>query len=141
MLFRELWCNGDRLLFPETREVLEYFRGRGYKMGVISDTSPSLEYTLEQLGIAKYFDSFTASPVGAGKPSPVIYQAALDSGVRAEESLYVDDHRRKRRAPGHWASPPSGSTGRERTAERGRSEPYGPGPFAENSESYKGDGR
>ena len=76
------------------REVLEYFRGRGYKMGVISDTSPSLEYTLEQLGIAKYFDSFTASSlVGAGKPSPVIYQAALDSlGVKAEESLYVDDH-------------------------------------------------
>ncbi len=38
-------------------------------MGVISDTSPSLEYTLQQLGIAKYFTSFTASSlVGAGKP-------------------------------------------------------------------------
>ena len=94
LLFRELWCNNDRLLFPETAEVLEYFRGRGYKMGVISDTSPSLEYTLEQLGIAKYFDSFTASSlVGAGKPSPVIYNAALASlGVTAAESLYVDDH-------------------------------------------------
>ena len=94
LLFRELWCNNDRLLHPETVEVLEYFHGHGYQMGVISDTSPSLEYTLQQLGIAKYFQSFTASSlVGAGKPSPIIYNAALDSlGVTAEESIYVDDY-------------------------------------------------
>ena len=94
MLFREIWCNNDRLLFPETVEVLEYFREHGYRMGVISDTSPSLEYTLQQLGIAKYFSSFTASSlVGVGKPSPIIYQAALSSlGVTAEESIYVDDY-------------------------------------------------
>ena len=95
MLFSELWCNGDRVLFPETVEVLEYFYSHGYKMGVISDTSPSLEYTLQQLGIAKYFTSFTASSlVGAGKPSSVIFNAALNSQcVLAEESLYVDDHK------------------------------------------------
>ena len=93
LLFRELWCNGDRVLFPETVEVLQYFSSRGYQMGVISDTSPSLAYTLQQLGIAKYFTSFTASSlVGAGKPSPVIFNAALKAqGVSAKESLYVDD--------------------------------------------------
>lgn len=64
-------------------------------MGVISDTSPSLEYTLQQLGIAKYFTSFTASSiVGAGKPSPIIFNAALKAqGVSAEESIYVDDYK------------------------------------------------
>lgn len=95
LLFSELWCNGDRALFPETIEVLEYFNKSGYKMGVISDTSPSLEYTLQQLGIAKFFTSFTASSlVGAGKPSPLIFNAALHAqGVSAEESLYVDDHK------------------------------------------------
>lgn len=93
LLFNELWCNKDRVLFPETVEVLEYFHSNGYKMGVISDTSPSLEYTLQQLGIAKYFTSFTASSlVGAGKPSPIIFNAALKAqDVSAEESLYVDD--------------------------------------------------
>lgn len=93
LLFNELWCNGDRELFPETTEVLEYFYNKGYKMGVISDTSPSLEYTLQQLGIARYFTSFTASSlVGAGKPSPIIFNAALNAqGVLAAESLYVDD--------------------------------------------------
>ena len=93
LLFNELWCNNDRLLFPETVEVLKYFYNKGYKMGVISDTSPSLELTLQNLGIAKYFTSFTASSLaGAGKPSPIIFNAALKSqGVSAKESLYIDD--------------------------------------------------
>lgn len=93
LLFKELWCNGDRALFSETIEVLKYFKSHGYKMGVISDTSPSLEFTLQQLGIAKYFASFTASSlVGAGKPSPIIFNAALEAqGVTATESIFVDD--------------------------------------------------
>ena len=94
-LFSELWCNNDRALFSETVEVLEYFNSHGYKMGVISDTSPSLKLTLERLGIAEYFTSFTASSlVGAGKPSPIIFNAALSAqGVSADESLYVDDYK------------------------------------------------
>ena len=94
ILFKELWCNNDRLLFPETIEVLEYFKSKGYKIGVISDTSPSLELTLQQLDISKYFTSFTASSlVGASKPSPIIFNAALTAqGVTAAESLYVDDY-------------------------------------------------
>ena len=93
LLFSELWCNGDRTLYPEVTEVLQYFQARGYRMGVISDTSPSLEYTLQQLGIAGYFTSFTASSlVGTGKPDPAIYEAALRAQhVTAEESIYVDD--------------------------------------------------
>lgn len=55
MLFSQLWCNNDRLLFPEVTNVLEYFKSKGFKMCVISDTSPSLQLTLEQLGIAHYF--------------------------------------------------------------------------------------
>lgn len=95
LLFHELWCNNDRLVYDEVPEVLEYFQARGYRMGVISDTSPSLEYTLQQLGIAKYFTSFTASSlVGAMKPSPIIFNAALRAQcVSAEESLYVDDYK------------------------------------------------
>lgn len=95
ILFKELWCNNDRLLFPEVIETLEYFKSKGFKMGVISDTSPSLKYTLDQLGISKYFTSFTASSmVGAGKPSPIIFNAALNAQkVTAAESLYVDDYK------------------------------------------------
>lgn len=92
LLFGELWCNKDRALFDETVEVLAYFYHRGYKMGVISDTSPSLEYTLQQLGIAKYFTSFTASSlVGAGNPARSFLTPPRAQGVSAQESLYVDD--------------------------------------------------
>ena len=92
-MFDELWCNRDRLPYPETVGVLEYFKGHGYKMGVISDTYPSLELTLRQLGLDKYFTSFTASSIiGLYKPSPVIFGAALAAqDVTAAESLYVDD--------------------------------------------------
>ncbi len=95
MLFNELWCeNNPPIPYPETVEVLECFRSRGYRMGVISNTSPSLELTLQKAGIAKYFTSFTASSLaGASKPSPIIFNAALRAqGVTAAESLYVDDY-------------------------------------------------
>ena len=79
--------------YDETVEVLEYFYNKGYIMGVISDCPPSLKYSLELIGLSKYFTSFTASSiVGVGKPDPKIYQYALDKeGVNAEDCLYVDD--------------------------------------------------
>ncbi len=91
-LVEHLWYL-KKQLYPETIEVLEYFKSKGYKMGVISDCPPSLEYTLKTCGIHKYFTSFTASSlVGAGKPSPKIFNAALKAQkVSAIESLYVDD--------------------------------------------------
>lgn len=87
------WLKGYRL-FPETREVLDWFRSRGVRMGVVSDTSPSLPLTLEAAGIGEYFECAVCSDlVGAMKPEPAIYRAALAAlGVPAEESLYVDDY-------------------------------------------------
>lgn len=92
-LHNELWCNSS-VLYDETIEVLEYFKSRGYKMGVISDTSPSLQMSLEKLGLDKYFDSYTCSDlVGAMKPEPLIYNTALKTlDVQANESIYVDDY-------------------------------------------------
>ncbi len=80
-------------LFPETLKVLEYFQTHNYRLGVISDCPPSLELTLKTVNIHQYFTSFTASSlVGAGKPDPRIFQAAMEAqGVTASESLYVDD--------------------------------------------------
>jgi HAD superfamily hydrolase (TIGR01509 family) len=93
LLHGELWLK-DRALYPEVIEVLEYFKTRGYKLGVISDTSPSLPLTLEALGLGKYFDCYICSDlIGVMKPDPVIYRAALTAfNVTAEESIYVDDY-------------------------------------------------
>lgn len=94
LLFSELWCNNDRSLFEEVVEVMEYFKNRGYKIGIISDTSPSLQLTLENLGLGKYIDSYICSDlVGVMKPDPRIYNTALKSlDVKASESIYVDDY-------------------------------------------------
>lgn len=94
LLFSELWCNNDKVLFDEVIEVMEYFKGKGYKIGIISDTSPSLQLSLENLGLGKYIDSYICSDlVGVMKPDPLIYNAALKSlDIKAAESIYVDDY-------------------------------------------------
>lgn len=80
--------------YPETLEVLLDLKDRGYKLGVISDTFPSLEMSLEAMGIAQYFETFiSSSVVGVMKPDPKIYQAALQAlNVEARDSIYVDDY-------------------------------------------------
>ena len=92
-LHQMTWLKGYQL-FPETREVLEWFRSQGFRLGVISDTSPSLPLTLEAAGIGDFFDCAVCSDlIGAMKPEPAIYQATLDAlQVTAAESLYVDDY-------------------------------------------------
>ena len=81
--------------YPEAEAVLKYFKQRGFKIGVISDTYPSLEKSIKNMGLGIYIDSYTASSlVGVMKPDPRIYNAALDSlGVKAEESIYIDDYK------------------------------------------------
>ena len=92
-LFDAYWFKGG-VVYPETRTVLDWFSSQGYRMGVISDTFPSLKLTLEAVGLADYFSCFVCSDqVGVMKPEPLIYQTALHQlGVSAEESLYVDDY-------------------------------------------------
>jgi FMN phosphatase YigB (HAD superfamily) len=93
ILMEKLWVH-EKKLFPETIEVLEYFKNRNIEMGVISDAGITLEETLKILGITKYFKSFTSSAeAGVGKPDPKIYTTALKKhNVNANESIYVDDY-------------------------------------------------
>lgn len=91
----ERFCFHEMMeLYPETTDVLEALKAEGYRLGVISDTFPSLKASLESLGIDGYFDSFTASSlVGAGKPDPRIFEAATRSlEVTAHDSIFIDDN-------------------------------------------------
>ena len=92
-LFDAYWLTGS-VVYPETKAVLDWFSSQGYRMGVISDTFPSLKLTLEAVGLDQYFEVFVCSDqVGVMKPEPLIYQTALNLlGVSAQESLYVDDY-------------------------------------------------
>lgn len=79
-------------IYDDTIETLRALSGR-YKLGVISDTWPSVEPMLAEMRIRKYFDCVTYSfELGAFKPSPVLYQDAVEKmGLPPENTLFVDD--------------------------------------------------
>lgn len=79
-------------LFPDAKETLKALSGT-YKLGIISDTWPSIVPVLEDFGILPYFDSITYSyTLGVYKPDPRMYRDALGKlGLPPEETVFVDD--------------------------------------------------
>ncbi|MCD4656008.1 MAG: HAD-IA family hydrolase [Planctomycetes bacterium] len=82
-------------LEPRTDVIptLQNLRKLGLKIGLISDCSSVLEDLWEGLHIADFVDvPVFSSRVGVKKPSPVIYEFALDAlDVNAEDCLYIGD--------------------------------------------------
>ena len=79
-------------LFEDSIPTLEALRGK-YKLGVISDTWPSIVPVLERFGILPYFDAITYSfQLGCFKPNPRMFQDALSKmGLPAQECVFIDD--------------------------------------------------
>ncbi|MBR5960321.1 MAG: HAD-IA family hydrolase [Clostridia bacterium] len=78
--------------YPGIREVLETL-GRTHKLGIISDTWPSIEQQLEYIGVAQYFSFRTYSCfVGVFKPDRRMFLDALGKcGAAPEETVFIDD--------------------------------------------------
>jgi len=78
--------------YPDAAEVVETLC-KTHKLGVISDTWPSIESQLQSLGILKYFSSTTYSCfLGTFKPDKRMYTDALEKiGFPAEDTVFVDD--------------------------------------------------
>lgn len=78
--------------YPDVVKTLETL-GKTHKLGVISDTWPSIELQLQTLGILKYFSSTTYSCfLGTFKPDKRMYIDALEKmGYPAEDTVFVDD--------------------------------------------------
>ena len=90
---RDRACNMKNYIpYPGINEVLETL-SKTHRLGVISDTWPSIEQQLEYLGIARYFSFRTFSCyVGVFKPDRRMYLDALDkSGVSPDEAIFIDD--------------------------------------------------
>ena len=90
---RDRACNMKNYIpYPGIREVLAEL-SRTHKLGVISDTWPSIEPQLEYIGVNDYFSCRTYSCfVGVFKPDRRIYLDALNKcGVPAEETVFIDD--------------------------------------------------
>ncbi len=86
---------GLRVVFPESREVvLELFR-RGYRLGLVSNTTSSVEVPalLKELEITGCFETVILSTVvGKRKPDPAILLDAVQRmGISPEQCAYIGD--------------------------------------------------
>ena len=92
-LYRQ--STGLRMAFPETGAViLELFR-RGYRLGLVSNTTSSVEVPalLKELEITGCFEAVVLSAViGKRKPNPgILLDATRRMGVAAEHCAYIGD--------------------------------------------------
>ncbi len=80
-------------VYPEVPEVLQQLRSQDYELGVISNFDTRFFEIIRALGLAHFFDSITISSIaGSAKPSPRIFQRALDQHVvEPEEAMHVGD--------------------------------------------------
>jgi putative hydrolase of the HAD superfamily len=79
-------------LFPEVQNVLIHL-SKQYKLAVISNAMPSMDWIFDNLSIRKYFDSIVLSAfVDAEKPGEAIYNIALNRmKITGEDSIFIDD--------------------------------------------------
>jgi putative hydrolase of the HAD superfamily len=86
--------NDEKFVFYE--DVFECMPelAKHYKLGVISDTWPSLDRVFKNAGVKQYFSTFIMSSVlGVLKPHKLMYTTALkELGVKPEEALFIDDN-------------------------------------------------
>lgn len=93
----QLWRTaiGVRAVFPETKEVvLELFR-RGYRLGLVSNTTSSIEIPalLRELELSGCFETVVLSTqAGLRKPDPrLLLEATTRMGVQPRHCVYVGD--------------------------------------------------
>ena len=79
--------------FPDAHASLERLSARGLRMGILSDTWPSLERKYREMGLRDYFGPFVISALlGVSKPDERMYREAIDAmGLPPENLLFVDN--------------------------------------------------
>ena len=85
--------DANYIVFDDAKSTLEVLRGK-YKLGLISDTDPSVIRVLKNTGLYDFFDTMTLSfDVGNTKPNKGMYLHALNEmNLPAKETLFVDDN-------------------------------------------------
>ncbi len=85
----------ERVLSEGAAETLTSLKEKGLRLGIISNNDGTCRKKCEDMGIADYFEIIidsTIEGVGNGKPSPRIFELALEGmNVSAQESAHVGD--------------------------------------------------
>jgi putative hydrolase of the HAD superfamily len=80
-------------VYPDVPPVLEKWQKQGIELGILSNFDSRIYDVLKVLNLAKFFSSVTISTeVGAAKPDPLIFTAALQKyNCPAEYALHIGD--------------------------------------------------
>jgi phosphoglycolate phosphatase len=87
-------CVDQTVVFPGVRELLEFLKGRGVKMGLVSNKPHEFTLiTLEKLGLMPYFGAVLGADATPNKkPHPEPLLAALKKlGVSPSEAVMIGD--------------------------------------------------
>ena len=79
-------------IYPDAKKVIETL-SKTHRLGLISDTWPSIENQLSALGVFQYFSFATYSfALGTFKPDKRMYLDALQKcGCDARDTVFIDD--------------------------------------------------
>ena len=79
--------------FPESEEVLQALKEKGYILCLVSNWDTRLVKLCQGLGLDRFMNRYVISAVlGVAKPDPRIFREALRlSGVEAGEAVHVGD--------------------------------------------------
>lgn len=96
----EIWSafeQAERPLNPDMMALMKRLRANGYKVGIISNTTPGMAARLAERypDFSALFDDIIGSgDIEMAKPDPAIWKYAMQRmGVQPEESTFADDVR------------------------------------------------
>ena len=81
------------VFFPDVFNELDKLTESGYRLGILSNTWPSLDRVFRRKNLREFFDPFImSSAVGFFKPDARIFEYAINqTGLAANEILFIDD--------------------------------------------------
>lgn len=90
--YDKVYNDKNLIFFDDAKNTIKKLSEK-YKLGIISDTWPSIERILKNAGVYDYFDAKTFSCfLGTYKPDPKMYEHALaQMSFPAEQTVFVDD--------------------------------------------------
>lgn len=80
--------------YDDVVPAMQRLRGRGLKVGIVSNWDSRLTSLIRGLGLSEYLDDVVSSAeVGLHKPDPRIFQLACERvGVHPSDAVHIGDH-------------------------------------------------